>query len=152
MRGVAGAEREISDAQYRLLAEFRFQIRSFLRFSEEVARSSRLEAQQHQLLLALRGLPEGIRPTITALSGRLCLRHHTTVELVNRLAERGVISRHHNQEDRREVLLEITPEGEQLLRDLSAAHWEEVRRRGPALAAALDDLLEHSHEANGNSR
>jgi DNA-binding MarR family transcriptional regulator len=152
MRGVARAEREISDAQYRLLAEFRFQIRSFLRFSEEIARSSRLEAQQHQLLLALRGLPAGVRPTITALSSRLCLRHHTTVELVNRLVERGAISRQHNQEDRREVLVEITAEGEQLLRELSAAHWEELKRRGPALAAALDDLLDHSHGSNGDGR
>lgn len=144
MKSTAQREREISDAQYRLLADFRHEIRSFLRFSEETARESRLEPQQHQLLLALRGLPENLRPTITALSGRLCLRHHTTVELVNRLVERGAIVRRQSEEDRREVLLEITPEGERLLKRLSTAHWEEVKRTGPALAAALDDLLAHS--------
>jgi DNA-binding MarR family transcriptional regulator len=144
--------RQISDAQYRLLAEFRFQIRSFLRFSEETARQSGLEAQQHQLLLSLRGLPQGVRPTITALSSRLCLRHHTTVELANRLVERGAIVRRHNEEDRREVLLEITPEGDDLLEKLSASHWEELKRKGPALTAALDDLLMHSDELTKGRR
>jgi DNA-binding MarR family transcriptional regulator len=137
------AQREISNAQYRLLAEFRYQIRSFLRFSEELSRENGLEPQQQQLLLALRGLPEGMRPTITMLANRLCLRHHTTVELANRLVERGAIVRRHGEDDRREVLLEITREGERLLRTLSALHWQELKKAGPALTAALDELLEH---------
>ena len=142
-----GEARDISGCQYQMLSEFRFQIRNFLRFSEKTARESGLEPQQHQLLLALKGLPEGTRPTITALSGRLCLRHHTTVELVNRLAERGAVARNHSKEDRREVLVEITEIGEELLRRLSDSHWEELKKQGPALAAALDELLAHSGES-----
>lgn len=142
-----GERCEISNAQYRLLAEFRFEIRKFLRFSEEMARECGLEPQQHQLLLALKGLPEGTRPTIRALSERLCLRHHTTVELVNRLAERGAVVRNPSDEDRREVLVEITEKGEELLRRLSDSHWEELKKQGPALAAALDELLAHAGEA-----
>jgi DNA-binding MarR family transcriptional regulator len=147
MRLAAREARDISHPQYRVLAEFRFQIRKFLRFSEDIARQSGLEPQQHQLLLALKGLPEGVRPNITALSGRLCLRHHTTVELVNRLAERGAVVRHHSEADRREVLVEITEQGEELLRRLSDSHWEELKKEGPALAAALDELLAHSSES-----
>lgn len=147
MRLALRETRDISGSQYQILSEFRFQIRNFLRFSEETARESGLEPQQHQLLLALKGLPEGVRPTITALSGRLCLRHHTTVELVNRLAERGAIARSHSEEDRRQVLVEITEIGEELLRRLSDSHWEELKRQGPALAAALDELLSHSESA-----
>jgi hypothetical protein len=75
--------REVSAAGYRQLAEFRFRIRQYLRFSEEAARSGRIEPQQHQLLLAIKGLPEGTRPTVSALSHRLCLRPHSTVELVD---------------------------------------------------------------------
>jgi DNA-binding MarR family transcriptional regulator len=138
----------ISPAQYRLLAEFRHHIRSFLHFSEEAARVNGLEPQQHQFLLALRGLPEDARPTISTLAERLCLRHHTVVELVNRLAERGAVARRQGLEDRREVLLEITKEGERLLRRLSAAHLQELKKTGPSLAAALDNLLNHAAEAN----
>jgi DNA-binding MarR family transcriptional regulator len=136
-------QRRVSDAQYRLLAEFRRQIREFLHFSEEAARERGLEPQQHQLLLALRGLPENTRPTIKTLSDYLLLRHHTTVELVDRLVKRGAITREHSEEDRREVHLQITGEGERVLRNLSASHWEEVMKKGPALAQALDRLLEH---------
>lgn len=141
MRRTTGKVHDLSDLQYRLLSEFRFRIRSFLHFSEETARNSGLEPQQHQLLLALRGLPEGSRPTIGTLADRLCLRHHTVVELVNRLAERGAIARHHNEDDRREVLVQITSKGEAVLRELSDSHWQELKKQGPALAAALDELL-----------
>jgi DNA-binding MarR family transcriptional regulator len=68
------------------------------------------------------------------------------VELANRLVERGAIVRRQSEEDRREVLLEITPEGDDLLEKLSAAHWEELKRTGPALTAALNDLLLHSDQ------
>src|SRR5215472_13220733 len=78
----SGANRgDISTAGYRQLAEFRYRIRQFLHFSEEAARACRIEPQQHQLLLAIKGLPKGTRPTVTRLSNRLCLRHHSTVEL-----------------------------------------------------------------------
>ena len=131
------AGRNIPEAGYRQLAEFRRCIRKFLRFSEEAARAKGIEPHQHQLLLAIKGLPRGARPTIAALSRQLYLRHHSTVELVNRLEERGAVKRRHCTEDRREVLVEITQRGEDLLRQLSVLHWEELRVSGPALSEAL---------------
>jgi hypothetical protein len=74
-------KRAVSHQEYRQIAEFRYRLRQFLHFSEEVARARGIEPQQHQLLLAIKGLPKGTRPTITAVSSRLCLRHHSTVEL-----------------------------------------------------------------------
>jgi DNA-binding MarR family transcriptional regulator len=130
--------------EYRHIAEFRYQIRRFLHFSEEAARKSGIEPQQHQLLLAIKGLPEGTRPTITALSSRLCLRHHSTVELANRLVAHGAVSRRHSEEDGREVLLELTPQGEQILRDLSVLHWQELQASGPALSDSLRAIVEHT--------
>ncbi len=103
-----------------------------------------IEPQQHQVLLAIKGLPEGIRPTITALSQRLYLRHHSTVELVDRLAEHGAVNRRHCDEDRRQVLVELTPHGEDLLHQLSLLHWEELRVSGPALSEALWAAVHHS--------
>ena len=129
--------RDIPEAGYRQLAEFRRCIRKFLQFSEEVARAKGIEPQQHQLLLAIKGLPQGARPTIAALSRQLYLRHHSTVELVNRLEERGAVKRRHSTQDRRQVLVEITRRGEDLLHQLSLLHWEELRVSGPALSEAL---------------
>ena len=127
---------------YQRLAEFRFRIRQFLRFSEESARSFGIEPQQHQLLLILKGLPPGTRPTVRNLANRLCLRHNSTVELVNRLADRGAVTRRHSDQDRREVLVELTALGEEMLGKLSLLHWQELRANGPALSDALRVLLE----------
>ncbi|MGA9244403.1 MAG: MarR family transcriptional regulator [Silvibacterium sp.] len=136
--------RDVSAAGYRQLAEFRYRIRQFLHFSEEAARSRAIEPQQHQLLLAIKGLPEGARPTVTALSQRLCLRHHSTVELVDRLVEHGAVRRRPSDQDRREVLVELTAHGEELLHQLSVLHWEELRVSGPALFEALGVVVHHS--------
>ena len=74
----------ISPSDYRALAEFRYQIRAFLSFSERAARAHGVEPQQHQLLLACKGLPTSQRPTIGTLARRLCVEHHTAVALVDR--------------------------------------------------------------------
>jgi len=133
----------ISAAAYQQLAEFRYQIRSFVHFSEQAVRSAGIEPQQHQLLLAVKGLPEGTRPTVTALSHRLCLKHHSTVELINRLEQRGAVVRHHSDQDRREVLIELTPFGEAILEKLSRLHWQEVQSLAPALSSALETIVNH---------
>ncbi len=144
MGGKTEVRHDLSHAGYRQLAEFRFQIRQFLHFSDEAARLSGIEPQQHQVLLAIKGLPDGTRPTVTAISSRLCLRHHSTVELLNRLVERGAVVRRHSEEDRREVLVELTPFGEQVLRKLSVQHFEELQNSGPALSQALHAVVQHS--------
>lgn len=135
---------EVSDAGYRQLAEFRYRIRQFLHFTEEAARACHIEPQHHQLLLALKGLPEGTRPTVTALSHRLCLRHHSTVELIDRLVEQGAVMRRQNDQDHREVLIGLTAHGEDLLRRLSALLWQELRITGPDLAVSLLAVVNHS--------
>jgi len=124
-------------SDYESLAELRFQIRRFLRFSECAARSAGLEPRQHQLLLAVKGLPSGVRPRISAVAERLQIEHHSAVELSNRLASRGYIRRERGGKDRREVLLSLTPKGERVLRELSLHHRKELRSQGPALVTAL---------------
>ena len=134
---------DVSEAGFRQLAAFRHQIRQFLHFSEEAARSHGIEPQQHQLLLALKGLPKGTRPTIAALSRQLCLRHHSTVELINRLVEHGAVRRRHGELDHREVLIELTSHGEELLHRLALLHREELRVSGPALCESLQAVMRH---------
>ncbi len=126
---------------YRTLAEFRYQIRRFLHFSESAARAHGLNSQQHQLLLALKGLPAGLKPTIGTLAERLQLRHHSTVGLVDRLERRGLVSRALDPDDGRQVLVRITREGDAVLRTLTRIHREELHTAGPALLDTLRTLL-----------
>jgi len=128
-------------SDYQSLAEFRYQIRRFIRFSEESARRAGIEPRQHQLLLAIKGLPAQERPRIGALAERLQLQHHSTVELANRLAKRGYVRRVRDRDDRREVLLNLTPKGEKLLVGLSLDHRAELRTAGPTLMASLLQVL-----------
>lgn len=134
----------ISTSDYRALAAFRHEIRKFLAFSEEAARTAGIEPQQHQLLLAVRGLPEGSRPTVGTIADRLCVKHHTAVALVDKLEASGLIQRQRSAEDRREVLLHLTADGEALLRALSSLHREQLETAGPAVLRALRNILDRS--------
>ena len=97
-------------------------------------------------MLALKGLPAGARPTIGELASRLALRHHTTVELVNRLESAGFVRRQPDPADGRQILLQLTPQGTARLRSLSLAHRDELRVKGPELARALRAILRGSRE------
>lgn len=131
-------------ADYEALAELRYQIRRFLHFSEQASRTAGLEPRQHQLLLALKGLPKDTRPRIGELAERLQIQHHSTVELVNRLANGGYVRRQRRGEDHREVLISLTPKGEKVLRELSLHHKSELRNAGPMLVAALKRAMQAS--------
>jgi DNA-binding MarR family transcriptional regulator len=130
-----------SRADYRSLAEFRYQIRRFLHFSEGAARAAGINPAQHQVLLVLKGIPPGTTPTIGNLAERLLLRHHSTVGLVDRLARRDLVRRAPSGSDRRRVLIEITAKGERLLERLSVIHRAELRSGGASLMRAIRLLI-----------
>jgi len=132
---------DTSMADYRALAEFRYQIRRFLHFSEQAAREAGLVPRQHQRLLALKGLPAGKKATIGELAERLQIRHHSTVELIDRLVKRSLIKRSRDEADQRRVIIHLTPQGEQVLRRLSLLHRHELQLAGPAFVRALGALI-----------
>ncbi len=131
----------IEHLDYHSLAEFRYQIRRFLHFSEMAARNAGLEPKQHQLLLAIKGLPPDLRPTVRTLADRMQLKHHSAVELIDRLERSGLVARHRAEKDRREVLVALVPKGERLLRALSLHHQNELLNSGPKLAQTLQRLI-----------
>lgn len=139
----------ISMSDYQALAEFRYQIRRFLRFSEEAAYAADLEPQQHQVLLAIKGLPEGRNATVGELAERLQLRHHSTVELIDRLVKRGLVERHRDEEDQRRVLVNLTSQGEEILHHLSRHMLAELRSTGPVFVGSLNALLINANKAEG---
>lgn len=127
---------------FKAMAELRYQIRRFLRFSENAARQAGIEPQQHQLLLAVRGLPGDLKPTIGVLAERMQLQHHSTVELVDRLADRGFLVRLRATDDRRQVLVKLTHDGEEFLKTLSLHHLQELQSVGPKFVKILQGLIE----------
>lgn len=139
-------------AAYRSLSEFRHQLRCFLRFSEDAARAHGIEPQQHQMLLAIKGLPQGHNPTIGELAHRLQIKHHSAVDLIDRMEKSGTIVREPGKEDRRQVLIRLTPEGDRILRDLSEEHQAELTKAGPELTRALSAAMRLSKPRPSSSR
>jgi DNA-binding MarR family transcriptional regulator len=127
-------------AQLRTLAEFRHRLRLFLQFSENAAQRLGLQPQQHQLLLQIAGAPDGTATTVGYAAERLGLRHNTAVELSNRSEEAGLIKRKPGTDDRRRVLLELTPKGRRLLDSLSIDHALELNEFAPQLIRTLTKL------------
>jgi DNA-binding MarR family transcriptional regulator len=141
----------LTDSEYACLAEFRYILRVFLAFSEGQARAAGLNPQQHQLLLAVKGYGAA-RPTVGMLAARLMLRHHSTVGLIDRLEGRGLVARARSSADRRVASVGITARGTQLLRRLSLAHRDELKRAGPELSMALSTLLKARRHAQAPAR
>lgn len=138
--------KEITTAEYQALAELRYRLRRFVGEGDAVARAAGLEPQQYLLLLALRGLPEGEEATIRTLADRLALKHHSAVELIDRLEIHGYVRRSRSRDDRRRVLVALLPRGEKLLEQVARDRIGELRASGAALVDAISALLE-----NGNA-
>jgi DNA-binding MarR family transcriptional regulator len=146
MSGRASPPGSLSQTDYRALSDFRYQIRRFLRFSEEAATAEGLEPQQHQMLLAIQGLDDPGGPTVGRLAEYLMIRHHSAVGLIDRLEERGLVERVRGDGDRRQVRVRIASEGLHKLKRLSKLHREELRQSGPELVEALRQIVEHVAE------
>jgi len=136
------ASRRASPASvdYQALARFRYQLRLFLAFSETAARKAGLSPQQHQALLAIKGFSGPAPASVGDLARFLLIRHHTAVELVNRMVKLGLLSRLADDDDGRRVLVQLTKKGEQKLQALSRIHIDELRSVSPALGKILRSL------------
>jgi len=130
------SHRKLTDADYEALAEFRFSLRQFLAFSEAEAAASGLTPQQHQALLVLRAARQG-SGTVGHLAERLILKPHSASGLVDRLVTLGLVERRSSERDKRQALLALTDQGQQVLETLSDIHRQEIRRLRPLLMSLL---------------
>jgi DNA-binding MarR family transcriptional regulator len=122
------------------LANFRYELRYFLHFSEVAAQEAGLQPQQHQLLLQVAGAPNGAEVTISYAAERLSLKHNSTVELVDRSEREGLLVRRIDGDDKRRALLSVTPKGRKILARLSIDHARELNEMAPRLVKALDQI------------
>lgn len=136
-----------SDQLLRTLADFRYELRLFLHYSESAALEVGLQPQQHQLLLQVAGAPEGTAVTIAYAAERLGLRHNSTVELVDRSVRQGLLTRRADSQDRRRAILHMTQKGRQVLGRLSGEHARELNEMGPRLERALKRIRLHARAA-----
>jgi DNA-binding MarR family transcriptional regulator len=143
---------DITTAEYRALAELRYRIRHFLREGDAKARAVGLEPQQYLMLLAIRGLPEGSEATIQTLAERLALKHHSAVELIDRLETHGYVRRTRSRDDRRRVFVSLLPRGDRLLEQVAQNRISELRTSGEALVGAIEALLERRRHTGSNQK
>lgn len=144
--------RDITPAEYRALAELRYLIRHFLREGDAKARAVGLEPQQYLMLLAIRGLPPGREATIQTLAERLALKHHSAVELIDRLETHGYVRRTRSRNDRRRVFVSLLPRGERYLERVARNRISELRTSGKTLVGAIEALLERRQRNGSNHK
>ena len=130
----------LDQRDYATLAAFRRSLRIFLAFSEDAARKAGLPPQQHQAILAIRGLAPETGMTVNDLAEQLLLKPQTAVELVDRLEDSGLVRRERDDVDRRRVFLGLTAKANRLLEKLSAEHLAQIRRDAPELITLLRDV------------
>ena len=137
---------------YVTLASLRYQIRRFLHVREMAARAAGVEPQQYLLLLQLKGLEQQGSTSVGVLAERLQVRHHSAVELVDRLAIRGMVRRRRDDRDRRGVVVELTAKGQAVLRRLALFSVAELETEGPALVAVLRRLMATRRTASASKK
>jgi DNA-binding MarR family transcriptional regulator len=139
-----------NQGDYERLLRFRTGLRRFLRWSAEQAKIAGLTPAQHQLLLAIRGHPDPLGPTVSDIAKYLYLRHHSAVELIDRAQVAGLLERRADRNDTRAVRLRLTPTGDERLETLAEAHMEELARLEGELHALWDGLQTTVHQPRNN--
>jgi DNA-binding MarR family transcriptional regulator len=140
------------DSLLRTLAEFRYQLRCFLHFSECAALEAGLQPKQHQLLLQVAGAPGAAEVTIAYAAERLGIKHNSAVELVDRSECEGLLTRTHDPADGRRAILRVTRKGEQILGRLAGDHARELSELAPRLAEALEHIRLQAHGGGVEAR
>jgi DNA-binding MarR family transcriptional regulator len=142
----------ISGTEYRALAELRYRIRHFIQEGDAAAQRANLEPQQYLMLLAIRGLPKGAVATIRTLAGRMALKHHSAVELIDRLESHRLVRRSRSDGDKREVCVSLLPRGSKLLERVARERLSELKSSGMALADAITALVERNKKPTQRGR
>jgi DNA-binding MarR family transcriptional regulator len=147
MREPFGTQTNITKEEYEALAEFRRQLRLFLRFSEDAAKRAGVTPQQYQALLAIKGFPGREHVTIGEIAEQLQIRHHSAVGLVNRLVLHKLVLRETATDDRRRVYVRLAPQGAEILEHLVGVHKQELKQMGGAVARLLKSIISEENQA-----
>ena len=133
----------LNKKEFETLSEFRYRLRRFLRFSEQVTRRNGITPLQYLLLLHIKGFPERNWATVGELAERLQAQHHGVVALISRCEKLGWVERKQGKADRREVEIHLTAGGERMAAKMAQLHRDEhLNPAGSFLLPELQDLQE----------
>jgi DNA-binding MarR family transcriptional regulator len=136
------SNRTVSKKEYETLSHFRYQLRRFLRFSEDLTHNAGVTNLQYLLLLHIKGFPGREWATVGELAEKLQAQAHGAVALINRCEKLGLVSRQPGRKDRREVEIHLTPEGDKLVTRVARAHRDELlTMQGVFQALVSSELL-----------
>jgi DNA-binding MarR family transcriptional regulator len=141
MNGLQVATQDLALDEYRELAEFRHQIRRFQSVTEQNAQNLQIDPDAYLLLLAVQGLPEGVRPTVAGLAGRMCIKKDVVSSLIDAAVARNDLTRSSADGATAEDWVKLTRTGRDLLRRMAGANREELEHTGPELVRALQSVV-----------
>ena len=137
------SRKAMTKKEFETLSEFRYRLRRFLRFSEQVTRKNGITPLQYLLLLHVKGFPGRNWATVGELAKRLQAQHHGVVALISRCEKLGWVERRQGQTDRREVEIHLTANGERMVAKMAALHRDEhLNPEGSFLLPELHELQE----------
>lgn len=141
----------LEKADFEALSEFRYQLRRFLKFSEDAAQAEGLTPLHYLVLLHIKGFPDKNWLTIGQLAERLQIQHHGAVALVSRCEKAGLVTRSRSQEDRRQVCVRLTVIGEKQLHHLAQLHRNELRSLSAVFKVGRISAFNDSGNADGKN-
>src|SRR3954454_24451596 len=131
----------LTPENYEALAELRYLGRKFLRFSKDLlGERAGLNPEQYEALLAIKAFATEKGLTISQLSERLQVKHHSAINIVDRLVDRKLITRELDREDRRQRHLKLTEKGEKLIQEMAGFHFKELCVRSEEMIKAMERL------------
>ena len=140
------AKKALTRKEFETLSEFRYRLRRFLRFSEQVPRRNGITPLQYLLLLHVKGFPDRNQATVGDLAERLQAQHHGVVALISRCEKLGWVERRQGQTDRRAVEVHLTASGERMVGRMAQLHRDEhLNPAGSLLLPQLQDLQVQEH-------
>lgn len=119
-------KKNLTKAQYEAIADFRYQLRRFVHFSETLARDAGITPLQYLLLLQTHGQPGREWATVTELAERLQAKHHGVVSLLDRCERAGLVRRVPCPDDGRQVRVHVTAKGLRRLEKLAQRHRDQL--------------------------
>ncbi|AVR88642.1 MarR family winged helix-turn-helix transcriptional regulator [Thauera aromatica] len=134
-------ETQLEKAEFETLADFRYQLRKFLRFSELLTRRHGITNLQYLLLLQIKGFPGRDWAQVGELAERLQAHQHGVVSLISRCEKLGLVERRPGREDRRAVEVHLTAAGEALVARIADRHRQELKE----LEGVFHGVVTHLH-------
>lgn len=136
------SQKNLSKKEFETLSHFRYQLRRFMRFSEQITQEYGVTHLQYLVLLHIKGTQGRDWATIGELAERLQSHHHGAVSLVSRCEKLNLVYRQQNEADRRVVEVHLTPAGEKLVAQLARKHRDELLNlQGVFQVPGSEDLL-----------